>query len=129
MNKNISKFPTQSLDVWQDVKHDIEKKILSGTFAAGERIPSTRKLAEEYGVGLSTAQKVLNALESDGIIEPKRGVGFFVKPYIREKLFSAKKQNLEMTIISALAEAELLDIDLVAMVERYKNMKRSPKPK
>lgn len=128
MNKNVNKFSAQSSDVWQDVKNDIERKILSGTFAPGERIPSTRKIAEEYGVGQSTAQKVLNALEADGIIEPKRGVGFFVKPYIREKLFSAKKQSLEMTIIEALEEAELLNVDLVSMVERYQNMKRGIQP-
>ena len=127
MNRNINKFSTQPLEVWQDVKHDIERKILAGTFTAGERVPSTRKIAEDYSVGLTTAQKVLNALESDGIIEAKRGVGYFVKPYIREKLFSEKKQTLEKTIITALSEAELLGIDLVAMVERYKSMKRSSK--
>ena len=124
MDKNINKLSNQSLDVCQDVKHDIERKILSGIFAAGERIPSTRKIAKDYCVGQSTAQKVLNALEADGIIEPQRGIGYFVKPYIREKLIASKKQLLEMTIVNALAEADLLDVDLVAMVERYAKMKR-----
>lgn len=124
MNKSINKFSAQSLDVWRDVKHDIEMKIISGAFAAGERIPSTRRIAEYYSVGLSTVQKVLNALESDGIIEPQRGIGYFVKPYIREKLIASKKQALEIAIVNALSEAEILNVDLVAIVEKYKKMKR-----
>lgn len=124
MNKNANGCASQSSNVWNDVKSDIEFKILTGAFAAGERIPSIRKLAEDYGVGQSTAHKILNALWQEGIIESKRGVGYFVKPYIREQLVSARKQILERKVLDIVEEAAQINVDLIPMIEKYKVMKR-----
>ena len=123
MNRNINLSP----NVWQDVKSDIELKILTGAFAPGERIPSIRKIADDYGVGQTTAQKVLKTLWHEGIIEPHRGIGFFVKPYIREQLIASRRKILEKKIISAVEEAALIDMDLLPMVEKYANMKNGQK--
>ena len=46
--------------VWLDVKNDIEVKVITGYYQAGERIPPIRKIAEVYGIGINTAQKVLD---------------------------------------------------------------------
>lgn len=122
--ENIKRYKTsQSPNVWQDVKTDIEHKILMGDFIAGERIPPIRKIAKDYGICQSTAQKVLNTLWQEGIIEPKRGVGFFVKPYIREKLLAEHKIRLEKTMIDAVEEAALVGVDLISMVEKYTEIK------
>jgi len=110
-------------NVWQDVKTDIETKILTGAFTAGERIPSTRQIAESYGVGESTAHKVLTVLWREGVIESKRGVGYFVKPFIREQLVAIRRRELERTVKCAVEEADLIDVDLVSMVEKYKTIK------
>lgn len=110
--------------VWQDVKTDIESKILNGTFSAGKRIPSIRKISEDYGVGQSTAQKILNVLEQEGIVESRRGVGYFVMPYIRERLISERKKDLERTVLHAIDEAELMGIDLASMLEKCKRIKK-----
>lgn len=126
MNKtNVGMLPSSS--VWQYVKSDIELKILDGTFAVGERIPSIRKLADDYGVGQSTAQKILTTLWHEGIIESRRGVGYFVMPYVREKLVAERKKTLEKTLLHAMEEAELIDMDLSSMVERCKEMKSKQK--
>ena len=125
---NISRSkPSQSPIVWQDVKADIELKILTGVYAAGERIPPIRKIAKDYNIGQTTAQKVLNVLYQEGIIEPKRGVGFFVKPYIREQLIAERKQHLERMVISAVDEAALINADLISMVEKYTEIKQRDK--
>lgn len=114
MNRNTEGPP----NVWQDVKWDIESKILAGIFAAGERIPSARQIAESYCVGLSTGQKVLKALWHDGIIERRRGIGYFVRPFVREKIVGERKKGLERQIIAAMDEAETLGVDLLAMVQQ-----------
>jgi GntR family transcriptional regulator len=108
-----------SPNVWSEVKSDIELKILTGEYQAGERLPSIRKLAKDYGVGQSTAIKVLNSLLQEEIIETRRGVGHFVKPYIREKLIAERKRKLEATIQDACEEAVLIGVDLKEMVEQY----------
>ena len=103
---------------WQDVKDDIEYKILTGVFAVGERIPTTRKIAKDYDIGLSTAQKVLNILCEEGVIESKRGVGYFVKQYTKEQIQTERRKKLEKDIMNAVEEADLIEVNLLSMVER-----------
>lgn len=120
--KNVGE--NQSPTLWLDIKADIETKILYGTYAAGERIPSTRKIAQYYGIGQSTAQRVLNALLREGIVESKSGIGFFVKPYIREQLVSKKKQALEKKLIELIDEATLLDVDFMSMAGKLVDIRK-----
>lgn len=112
-----SKAPSHYIK-WQDVKDDIEYKILTGVFAVGERIPTTRKIAKDYDMGLSTAQKVLNILCEEGSIESKRGVGYFVKPYAKEQIQTERRKKLEKDIMNAVEEADLIEVNLLSMVER-----------
>lgn len=112
-----SKAPSHYIK-WQDVKDDIEYKILTGVFAVGERIPTTRKIAKDYDIGLSTAQKILNILCEEGVIESKRGVGYFVKPYTKEQIQTERRKKLEKDIMNAVEEADLIEVNLLSMVER-----------
>ena len=64
----------------------------------------------------------MNNLLLEGVIESKRGIGFYVKPYVREKLMSEKKKDIEKQVISLLQEAELLKIDLISMIGKYANI-------
>lgn len=112
-----SKDPSHYIK-WQDVKDDIEYKILTGVFAVGERIPTTRKIAKDYDIGLSTAQKVLNILCEEGVIESKRGVGYFVKTYTKEQIQTERRKKLEKDIMNAVEEADLIEVNLLSMVER-----------
>lgn len=115
--KSKSKAPSHYIK-WQDVKDDIEYKILTGVFAVGERIPTTRKISKDYDIGLSTAQKVLNILCEEGVIESKRGVGYFVKPYTKEQIQTERRKKLEKDIMNAVEEADLIEVNLLSMVER-----------
>lgn len=52
--------------------------IQTGELAAGERLPSFRKLAEWAGVNLGTVRAVYEGLEKDGIVVSRHGQGTFV---------------------------------------------------
>lgn len=56
----------------------LESKIISGEYAQGERLPSERKLAEEYGISRPGIREVLRRLEERGLIEVRAGLGSFV---------------------------------------------------
>jgi len=51
----------------------------SGSFAAGDRLPGAREIAEDTGVSLLTAQAAIKTLERDGILELRPRSGAFVK--------------------------------------------------
>ncbi|MGJ8656622.1 MAG: PLP-dependent aminotransferase family protein [Akkermansiaceae bacterium] len=64
----------------------IEKK----TLRFGDRMPSLRKLSQDHGVSLTTAQSVYEVLERRGLIEARPRSGFFVCPRIRTEDFLPK---------------------------------------
>lgn len=115
-NSNLAHSPLVSTDI----KNDIELKIIAGRFAVGEQMPSIRRIAEAYNVGLSTAQKVLRELLTEGVIEAEHGKGFYVKPFIREKLAASRKKIMEKHMADIIHEADIIGFDLVAMIEHYR---------
>lgn len=56
----------------------IRKMIFSGALSAGERLPSTRTLAEDLGVSRTTINHVFERLTEEGLIESRTGAGSFV---------------------------------------------------
>ena len=52
--------------------------ILSGDLQPGERLPSTRTLAEDMGVSRTTVVNVYDQLSTEGIIESRVGAGAYV---------------------------------------------------
>lgn len=103
---------------WLDVKNDIELKIISGVYSAGDRIPPIRKIAAIYNIGTTTAAKALGHLCQDGTIYKRRGVGYFVKPYTKDRLCTEHKKNLEKIIINVFDYADLLGVDVMVIINQ-----------
>lgn len=108
---------------WLNVKNDIELKIISGEFSAGDRIPPIRKIAAIYDIGTTTAAKVMERLCNDGTIYKRRGVGYFVKPYTKDRLCAEHKKNLEKIIINAFEYADVIGVDIMVIVSQIYKVK------
>ncbi|NRQ33170.1 GntR family transcriptional regulator [Nonomuraea sp. NN258] len=54
---------------------DIKRRIADGRLRPGERVPSTRQIARDWGVALATAAKALTLLAQEGVViaEPRVG--------------------------------------------------------
>ena len=96
--------------VWEYIKKDIEIMIIINTLKTGDKVPSINQLAQDYNVSNSTAQKALETLNEEGIITKQRGVGYFVKPYTREKLKNKHKIEFEKSIDKVISLARHLEI-------------------
>ncbi|MFH9420693.1 TetR/AcrR family transcriptional regulator C-terminal domain-containing protein [Streptomyces sp. NPDC017529] len=59
---------------------EIRRRIEAGELAEGERVPSTRRITQEWGVAMATATKVLTTLRQDGLVRAVPGVGTVVAP-------------------------------------------------
>jgi DNA-binding GntR family transcriptional regulator len=111
MKKGQDKLPSPQNNIWLTVKKDLEAKIIAGKYSAGHRIPTIVELMEQYNIGKTTAQKVINALCNDGIIVKKVGVGCFVQPSVKERLFEHHEKELKEKARSTIEEACLLGHD------------------
>lgn len=61
--------------IWLQLKEQIIKKILSGQYKSGEKVPSVRELAKDAGVNPNTMQRALAALDQEGLIVKNRTTG------------------------------------------------------
>ena len=64
--------------IYAQVMERVERRIVSGALAPGERLPSVRTFALEAGVNPNTMQKALTELERRGLIYSQRTAGHFV---------------------------------------------------
>ncbi|MEU1086935.1 TetR/AcrR family transcriptional regulator C-terminal domain-containing protein [Streptomyces sp. NPDC005892] len=61
----------------------LRRRIESGELGAGDRIPSTREIARQWGVAMATATKVIAELRHEGLVRPVPGVGTVVESATR----------------------------------------------
>ncbi|QFZ19464.1 GntR family transcriptional regulator [Saccharothrix syringae] len=54
-------------------------RIGTGHYPAGAPLPAQRELVEEFDVSLMTVRQAIGALEADGLLETRHGVGTFVR--------------------------------------------------
>lgn len=57
----------------------VRERILSGALASGERLPSSRELADALGVSRVTVIAAFDRLVAEGYVEARRGAGSFVR--------------------------------------------------
>jgi len=60
--------------------------ILGGDYAEGDQLPSVRAFAVEQGANPLTVAKAYQALQDEGYVSVRRGVGMFVAPGAIERL-------------------------------------------
>lgn len=53
----------------EDIAAALRERITSGAYKAGERLPSIRAIAEEFGASRTTANLALRLLADEGLIE------------------------------------------------------------
>ena len=57
--------------IWIQLSEQLTRRIVSGQYPMGARLPSVRELAEEAGVNPNTMQRALAHLEDQGLAEGK----------------------------------------------------------
>ncbi|WP_372412006.1 GntR family transcriptional regulator [Streptomyces luteireticuli] len=68
----------EAVQPYQRIVQGVRDKIRTGRLAAGAKLPSTRELAEEYGVAPGTVQRALAELRAAKLIYSHQGRGSFV---------------------------------------------------
>jgi GntR family transcriptional regulator len=63
---------------FQQLADDLRMAIANGDLAAGQRLPSNRELAEEYGIAPMTVQSAVRVLRDEGLVIAHQGRGTFV---------------------------------------------------
>ena len=77
----LNDLPTRgSAKLYEAVAARIRRLISHGTFKAGDRLPSVRRLSNELQVSVTTVVEAYRLLESQGAIEARPQSGYYVRP-------------------------------------------------
>ncbi len=103
--------------------NEFESKIMGGEYAAGDRLPSLRKLHKQLNLSISTVYQAYIELEKRGIAEARIKSGFYVRPLLCnvlpcpkiEKHKDAKPKKVSInavaySIVEAMSDPDMLQI-------------------
>ena len=95
--------------------------ILGGGWTPGAKVPSVRELAVELAVNSHTILKAYDHLQDNGIIVPRRGMGFFLAEDARERVdVERRREFFDSELHEVFARMDMLGIGIDEIVEAYK---------
>ena len=83
---------------YQKVKETLATEIERGKYSLGERLPSEKQLAEQFGVSIITVRQAVEALSREGFVEKIQGSGTYIRhlrPAIERKIWAFVVPNLK----------------------------------
>jgi GntR family transcriptional regulator len=106
----FSTDPAAELPVGVQLSWRLRALIATGRLAAGERLPSFRRLAEWGGVNVNTVRAVYAGLEEAGLVVSRQGQGTFVGEQIEAspELEEIAAEALRRTLESGLDPSDLI---------------------
>lgn len=101
-------------------------QILTGVWTAGERVPSVRELSVQLSVNSHTVLKAYEYLQAEGIIVPRRGMGFYLTADAMDHVNQVRRREFFDTTLDRLfKEMDLLGISIDDVVARYNSARTS----
>ncbi len=70
--------PTSHIPPFEQVRAQIVALVDSGGLAAGQRLPTVRRLADDLGLAANTVARAYRELEQEGVVETRGRHGTFV---------------------------------------------------
>lgn len=89
--ENASSQPPASRRIAEALRSAIE----SGELRAGDKLPSERTLAEQYGAARNTAREAVRLLSEQGLVTARHGRGVFVREPRRLFRFGSDRYSLK----------------------------------
>jgi GntR family transcriptional regulator len=102
--------------IYRQLRELVVERIMDGSFAEGDAVPSVRQVAADYQINHLTVAKAYQELVDDGLLEKRRGLGMFVVDGARESLTGNEQHKFLEDELPAFAERVRMlgmDMDLV----------------
>lgn len=96
--------------VYLQLVEQIQAGIISGTYQAGEKLPSVRDLAAQATVNPNTMQRAMTELERDGLVYTNRTAGRFITSD-EELIKQLKTQYITQIIGEFLDKMKLMGLE------------------
>lgn len=106
---------------YREISGDIQRRVEAGEFAAGRLLPSEAELARAYDASRVTIRKALEALRTEGLLDARQGLGWFVAADpVRQTLGRLATIEGQLEAIGVVPERRILDFGFVQAPSRVR---------
>jgi GntR family transcriptional regulator len=106
--------------IYQQVVRQIRQQIMTGDLKEGDQLETVRELAARLKVNPMTISKAYSLLETQGLVERRRGIGLFAAKIKDENKEQIKDQMLESIMNKAAVTAIQLGLSEEQAAEYFK---------
>ena len=119
MNIPFQVDPRSATPIYDQVATQVKHAVAAGTLKRGEALPSVRQLAVMLRVNPNTVARAYRELESEGVVESRRGQGTFVSSTGLGRRLTApgRRKALEPAASTLAAEAHALGIERAELTD------------
>ncbi len=110
----------ESKPIYLQIADRICNEILTGKYPENERIPSVREYAANLEVNANTVVRSFDFLQNKGIIDNKRGLGYFVVESVADKILEMRREIfMKEQLNEFFNEIDMLNISINEIVDLY----------
>lgn len=109
------------LPIYAQLMDTLKRRIITGRYLPGEKLPSVRELAAEAGINPNTVQRAFSELEREGLIYTQRATGKYVTENADE-IKSARQALAKTQIAEFLSNMQSLGYsvgDVIVLLQSF----------
>ncbi|MBU4316351.1 MAG: GntR family transcriptional regulator [Proteobacteria bacterium] len=117
--------------IYRQIMDQIREQIMTGLLKEGEQLMTVRELAGELNVNPMTVSKAYSAMETEGVLKRRRGIGLFVAEMKTQKKLETMETVLQPLLSRVVTTAIQIGVSkkktqqmLDDLFEKYKSEKR-----
>ena len=110
MSIDFDILPSDPVPIYRQIVDQVRRRVASGSLAAGHELPSVRALAQAHAINPMTVSKAYSLLETEGLLERRRGMGMFVAAVRPARSASRRLALLEPALQAAAQQASELGL-------------------
>ncbi len=110
------------LPIYAQLMDTLKRRIVTGRYLPGEKLPSVRELAAEAGINPNTVQRAFSELEREGLIYTQRATGKYVTENANE-IKSARQALAKTQVAEFLSNMQSLGFsvgDVIVLLQSFK---------
>ena len=110
------------LPIYAQLMDTLKRRIITGRYLPGEKLPSVRELAAEAGINPNTVQRAFSELEREGLIYTQRATGKYVTENADE-IKSARQALAKTQVAEFLSNMQSLGYsvgDVIVLLQAFK---------
>jgi GntR family transcriptional regulator len=113
--------PHSSVPIYQQLIDQVRRLVASGLLAPGAELPSVREMAQEHTVHPMTISKAYSLLESEGLLERRRGKPMMVAALKKnQSSVNARLRQIEPQVEALALSVQQLELHPSEVIELLK---------